>query len=152
MNTSRSGDSTSLVRFVDAQADSYATALAELIAGRKRRHWIWYILPQMRGLGVSQLSNLYGIASLNEARAYLAHPILGPRLRESVAAIGRHKGARIEQILGDVDALKYRSCLTLFKQIDGESSVFARALDDFFEGREDERTLELLSAQRNGHA
>ena len=142
-------NSSSLTRFMEAQAQDYEAALAELFAGRKRTHWIWYVLPQLRGLGMSQMSTSYGIASLEEARAYLSHPTLGDRLRECVRAIGRHKGIGIEQILGEVDAIKYRSCLTLFKQAEGEASMFAGALDDFFQGQEDRKTLELLALQRD---
>jgi uncharacterized protein (DUF1810 family) len=135
-----------LSRFLDAQQRDHAQALAELVAGRKRTHWIWYVLPQLRGLGTSPMSMQYGIESLAEARDYLAHPLLGPRLRQCVAAIDRHRGTRIEQILGDIDALKYRSCLTLFKQVDNERpSVFAEALDAFFDGQEDPATLALLA-------
>ena len=135
-----------LARFVGAQAEAYAPALAELRAGRKQTHWIWYVLPQLKALGRSHLANFYGIASLDEARAYLAHPILGARLRECVQAIGTHAGKlSAEQILGPVDALKYRSCLTLFKAAEGSAgSGFAQALDDFYKGREDELTLALL--------
>jgi uncharacterized protein (DUF1810 family) len=133
-----------LQRFVDAQTGDYATALAELQRGRKRSHWIWYVLPQLRGLGMSAYSQRYGIASLAEARAYLAHPILGPRLNECVAAIARHKGTDIAEILGALDAMKYQSCLTLFKAAAPESAPFAQALRDFFRGREDARTLAML--------
>jgi uncharacterized protein (DUF1810 family) len=138
-----------LTRFLDAQSRDYAQALAELRSGRKRTHWIWYVLPQVRGLGMSQMSKTYGIESLTEAREYLAHPTLGSRLRECVAAIDGHNDRRIEQILGDIDAIKYRSCLTLFKQADEtRPSVFAQALEVFFDGCEDQATLELLAQQQ----
>lgn len=139
------GSGQGLQRFLSAQAHSYDGALAELRAGSKRGHWIWYVLPQLRGLGVSHASRLYGIESIDEARAYLAHPTLGARLRECVAVIRMHRERRrIEEILGELDATKYRSCLTLFKRVDGPDSVFAQALADFFGGEEDPRTLELL--------
>jgi len=138
-----------LTRFLDAQNRDYGQALAELQSGRKRTHWIWYVLPQLRGLGMSQMSKTYGIKSLAEAREYLAHPTLGSRLRQCVAAIDEHNEKKIEQILGDIDAIKYRSCLTLFKQADeSRPSVFAQALEVFFGGREDRATLELLAQQQ----
>lgn len=135
-----------LSRFLDAQALHYAQALAELRDGRKQTHWIWYVLPQLRGLGTSAMSTTYGITSLEEARAYLAHPVLGARLRECVQAIEHHKGQPIERILGEVDAMKYRSCLALFEQVDEQRpSVFANALTDFFGGIEDPATRRLLA-------
>lgn len=137
-------DSFDLERFVSAQASSYAQALAELRAGRKRSHWIWYVLPQMKGLGMSGMSQRYGIASLDEARAYLAHPLLGPRLRECVAAINAHAHEDAETILGGIDAQKFRSCLTLFIRAGG-GGPFDTALRTFYAGREDEATLALLA-------
>jgi uncharacterized protein (DUF1810 family) len=134
-----------LGRFLDAQSRDYATAFAELRAGRKRTHWMWFVFPQLRGLGTSQFADFYGIASLAEARAYWSHPMLGARLRECVLAIGAHAGTPIDGILGEIDAMKYRSCLTLFKQLDGADPVFAEALAMFFQGIEDERTLDLLA-------
>jgi uncharacterized protein (DUF1810 family) len=144
-----SNDPFDLQRFVDAQAGDYATALSELQRGRKRSHWIWYVLPQLRGLGLSAHSQRYGIASLAEARAYLAHPILGARLNECVAAIARHKGTDIAAILGSLDAMKYQSCLTLFNAAAGENSPFVQALQDFFGGREDARTKAMLESARD---
>lgn len=137
-----------LGRFVEAQSGDYAQALSELRRGRKQGHWIWYILPQMRGLGMSSMSSRYGIGSLDEARAYLAHPVLGPRLRECVEAVAVHKGMSASQILGSLDAMKFRSCLTLFAEAAGPDSLFARALDQFFDGQRDPRTLELLASSR----
>ena len=137
-----------LERFLTAQASCYDAALAELRAGMKRTHWIWYVLPQLRGLGMSRFATDYGIVSLEEARAYLAHPTLGARLRDCVLAIGTHRGTRIDRILGEVDAMKYRSCLTLFRQVDDPPSLFAEALDQFFQGQQDPRTLELLASAR----
>ena len=140
----KADDPFDLQRFLDAQVRDYPTALAELRRGRKRSHWIWYVLPQLRGLGMSGNSQYYGIRSLDEARAYLAHPVLGPRLHECVEAIAAHKGTDIATILGAVDAMKYRSCLTLFKAAAGEEAPFARGLDDFFGGDEDPKTIALL--------
>ena len=138
-----------LGRFVEAQARDYDTALAELRAGRKYTHWIWYVLPQLRGLGTSRFSMRYGIASLDEARAYLAHPVLGARLRECVRAIDTHEGTSARAILGDVDAMKYRSCLTLFKSAAGGETLFREALDRFFDGEEDAGTLAMLANARD---
>lgn len=138
------GDPTDLQRFVDAQARDYARALAELRAGRKVTHWMWYVLPQLRGLGASAMSTFYGIGSLAEARAYLAHPVLGPRLRECVAALNALEGSDAAQVLGAVDAAKLRSCLTLFGRADPTEAAFGAALAKFFAGAPDARSLALL--------
>ena len=136
-----------LQRFIDAQGDSYRTALQELGAGSKRTHWMWFIFPQLRGLGHSPASQHYGIASLEEARAYLADPVLGPNLRHAVEALMTWRGYRTaEEILGPIDALKLRSCLTLFDQVD-PNGLFASTLDAFYGGKRDERTLALLNRQ-----
>ena len=134
-----------LERFVAAQSGDYGQALSELRRGRKVGHWIWYILPQMRGLGMSSMSSRYGIGSLDEARAYLAHPVLGPRLRECVEAVAVHKGLSATAIFGSLDAMKFRSCLTLFAEADGQPSIFIRALGQFFDHQRDPRTLQLLT-------
>ncbi|HEY4374870.1 MAG TPA: DUF1810 domain-containing protein [Burkholderiales bacterium] len=140
-----------LERFVEAQAGSYAQALAELRAGSKRSHWIWYVLPQVQGLGMSGMSRRYGIASLDEARAYLAHPVLGPRLLECVQAMNAHReeerGPSAEEILGGIDARKFRSCLTLFIAAGGEDAVFGEALRRYYGGAADQATLEILKRQ-----
>jgi uncharacterized protein (DUF1810 family) len=133
-----------LERFVAAQAADHATALAELRAGRKRTHWMWYVLPQLRGLGTSPMAWRYGLAGLDEARAYLAHPLLGPRLLEGVAALNAHEGLSATAILGEVDALKLRSCLTLFMQVAPPGSPFEAALAKYFGGVADPATLALL--------
>lgn len=135
-----------LERFLTAQGRVYATALEELRAGRKRSHWSWCVFPQLRGLGRSATSEMYGMAGLAEARAYLAHPVLGPRLRESVEAMLAHRALPASTILGDTDALKFRSCLTLFLMADPADPLFAAALDAFFAGQRDVRTIELLEA------
>ncbi|HEX4326153.1 MAG TPA: DUF1810 domain-containing protein [Burkholderiales bacterium] len=146
-------DSYDLNRFVEAQEASYAQALAELRAGRKRAHWIWYVLPQIHGLGMSGMSVRYAITSLAEARAYLAHPLLGARLRECVAAINGHRdggdGPDAEEILGGIDAQKFRSCLTLFIEAGGEEGLFGEALRRYYGGEADQATLEVL-ARDNG--
>ena len=149
MSTSpTAADPFNLNRFVEAQSRDYEQALSELRGGRKHGHWIWYILPQMRGLGLSSTSGRYGIGSLDEARAYLAHPVLGPRLRECVGAVAMHKGLGAERIFGSLDAMKFRSCLTLFAAADGQSSAFTEALGQFFDNERDARTLEILDRPR----
>lgn len=134
-----------LERFVQAQQRHYADALGELRAGRKRTHWIWYVLPQLAGLGRSDLSRRYAISGLNEARAYLAHPLLGPRLHECVAALNRHPGQSATDILGSIDALKLHSCLSLFLQAAPGGEPFQSAIDRFFGGTLDAATLRLLA-------
>lgn len=134
-----------LERFVRAQADDHATALAELRAGRKRSHWIWYVLPQLRGLGFSAMSQRYGLGGADEARAYLAHPLLGPRLLECIAALDAHAGTPPQAMLGEVDALKLRSCLTLFAHVAPPGSPFEVALQRHFGGQRDAATLRLLA-------
>ena len=141
-------DPHNLQRFVDAQRDTFETALAELRAGRKQSHWMWFIFPQLAGLGSSPTARYYAIASLDEARAYLEHPIIGPRLRGCVEAILPWAGRRSpEEILGPTDALKLHSSLTLFDQVEPHAP-FADALARFYAGERDERTLALLNAQR----
>jgi uncharacterized protein (DUF1810 family) len=140
-------DPYNLQRFVDVQEGVFATALAELRAGRKQSHWMWFVLPQLAGLGRSPTAQYYGISSRSEAKAYLDHPLLGSRLRQSVEALLPWAGKRsAEQILGPIDALKLRSCLTLFDAIEPES-LFGDALAAFYDGP-DEHTLALLSQSR----
>lgn len=134
-----------LARFVDAQAAHHAQALAELQAGCKRSHWSWFMLPQLAGLGASAMSRRYAISGLAEARAYLAHPLLGPRLRECMAAMNAHVGLDAEAILGPIDARKFHSCTTLFAQVAEAGSPFHAALDHYFNGVPDAATLALLS-------
>ena len=137
-----------LQRFIDAQDDVFETALAELTAGSKQSHWMWFIFPQLRGLGLSPTATFYGLVSPDEARAYLQHPLLGRRLRDCAEAILPWAGRRsAEQILGPIDATKLRSSLTLFDQIE-PAAVFGEGLYQFFDGGRDERTLALLNAQR----
>jgi uncharacterized protein (DUF1810 family) len=133
-----------LERFVTAQARDYPQALAELRAGRKRTHWIWYVLPQLRALGRSQMARDYGIADRKEAAAYIAHPVLGPRLIECVHALLGHPEKTAVDMLGEVDALKLRSCLTLFAAVAPGEPCFAKALDVFYGGEPDAQTLHLL--------
>lgn len=132
-----------LDRFVQAQAGVYEKALAELRAGRKRSHWMWFVFPQLRGLGRSPTAHFYGIAGLGEAVAYLGHPLLGARLRQCVEAAALHAPAGPRALFGSPDDLKFRSCLTLFAEAAGPGSVFHRALSAFYEGP-DPLTLERL--------
>jgi uncharacterized protein (DUF1810 family) len=133
-----------LERFVEAQASSYAAALAELRAGRKQSHWMWFIFPQIAGLGQSDMARRYAIAGLAEARAYLAHPVLGPRLLACVDAVAAWAGRRTpEAIMGGIDAVKLRSSLTLFEAAGG-GSLFAAALEGLYGGVRDARTLALI--------
>lgn len=137
--------SATLDRFVAAQQDSYAQALTELRAGAKRSHWMWYVFPQIAGLGSSAMARHYAIADLNEARAYLAHPLLGPRLIESAVALLEHGGKDIVTILGSIDAMKLRSSMTLFEvAVSGAEPRFAAILDIFYAGERDRATLRLL--------
>lgn len=136
-----------LVRFVDAQAEAHNQVVDELTDGRKRAHWMWFILPQLTGLGHSVMAQRYAIRDLDQARRYLADPILGSRLRQDVQIIMRHKNKSAIEILGSPDDLKFRSCLTLFGQAalnDDDRLLFARALNQFYSGKADPRTLELL--------
>ena len=133
-----------LERFVEAQARNYADALAELKRGRKSSHWMWYVFPQVAGLGFSPMAQTYAIGSLAEARAYLAHPVLGPRLRESVAAVLAVDRRSAHDIFGSPDDLKLRSSLTLFAQAAPQELLFRDALAKYFAGEPDPRTLELL--------
>ena len=135
-----------LARFVDAQARVWDDVRAELAAGRKRTHWMWFVFPQLRGLGRSETARRYGIASREEAVAYLAHPLLGPRLRESVALVLATEGRTAHEIFGSPDDLKLGSCLTLFRAVAAgeDAALFDRALERFHDGRADEATLALL--------
>jgi uncharacterized protein (DUF1810 family) len=133
-----------LERFVRAQAGVYETALAELRAGRKRSHWMWFIFPQIAGLGLSDMARRYAIASLDEARAYLAHPVLGPRLLACVEAMLAHDGASATTILGGIDAVKLRSSMTLFSRAADDPAPFDACLAAFFDGEPDPATLDRL--------
>jgi uncharacterized protein (DUF1810 family) len=133
-----------LDRFARAQAPHLDDVRAELRAGMKRTHWMWFVFPQLRGLGRSEMARRYGLASLAEARAYLAHPVLGPRLRENVSLLLDIRDRTAHEIFGSPDDLKLHSCMTLFREVDGEDGLFARALERFFAGRPDASTLALL--------
>lgn len=133
-----------LSRFVEAQAGAYATALRELRDGEKRTHWIWFVFPQLRGLGRSEMAHRYGIVDLGEARAYLDHPLLGARLEECTRAMLAHAGTLSRNILGFPDDLKFVSCMTLFDAAGGSKALFERALQAFNGGIADAATLRLL--------
>ena len=133
--------------FVAAQAPVFTTALNELKAGQKHSHWMWFIFPQLRGLGHSSTAQFYGISSLDEARAYLAHPVLGPRLRQCTETVLAVEGRSLQAIFGSPDDLKFCSSMTLFTLAAGEvGSVFERALDRYCASRLDERTVALCDA------
>jgi uncharacterized protein (DUF1810 family) len=134
-----------LERFVTAQNPVFDTALGELRAGRKRSHWMWFVFPQLRGLGRSSMAQYYGIGSLAEARAYLAHRVLGPRLDLCTRTVLDIEGKSLHAIFGSPDDMKFRSCATLFAIAAGEGdNPFRRALDRWCDGRLDEQTLTLL--------
>jgi len=135
-----------LDRFIAAQGGTYHQALAEVRQGRKTSHWMWFVFPQLAGLGRSEISRHYGIASLEEAQAYLAHPTLGARLREIAGAtLAAPAGRTADEIFGSIDAMKLRSSMTLFAAANPEDNVFRAVLDRFFDGRPDPMTLELLA-------
>ena len=133
-----------LERFVAAQDPVYATVCAELRAGAKRSHWMWFIFPQLQGLGWSPMARRYAIASLAEARAYLEHPVLGARLRECTLLVTAVEGRTLGEIFGHPDDLKFHSSMTLFARASADGEPFAAALRKYWGGRYDERTLELL--------
>jgi uncharacterized protein (DUF1810 family) len=133
-----------LERFVTAQEPVFDTVLSELRAGRKRSHWMWFVFPQLRGLGHSAMAERYGISSLAEARAYLAHPVLGPRLDLCTRTVLEIETASLHAIFGSPDDVKFQSCVTLFALAAEEDNPFQRALDRWCDGRPDERTLALI--------
>lgn len=137
-----------LRRFLDAQDPVYVRVIGELRSGRKRTHWMWFVFPQLDGLGFSSMARRYAIRSLEEARAYLAHPVLGARLRECSEAVAGAKDRSATSIFASPDDLKFRSCMTLFERVAGEDTVYSRALDSLCDGEKDARTLELLSARK----
>jgi len=138
------GDRHKLNRFVQAQEDDYDQALAEIKNGRKQSHWMWYIFPQFDGLGFSSTSKRYSIKSVAEAKAYLAHPVLGRRLIECAEATLRIEGRSAFDIFGSPDDIKLRSCATLFACVSPMGSVFDRLLDKYYRGERDSKTLHLL--------
>jgi uncharacterized protein (DUF1810 family) len=142
-------DAHDLARFVEAQAQRYAQVLGELAAGEKTSHWMWFIFPQLKGLGVSATARRFGLAGLAEARAYLAHPLLGARLRECTRTVLALEGRTAHEIFGSPDDLKLRSCLTLFAEAAGpapEDRLFGVALAKYYRGEPDPLTLRLLTS------
>jgi len=140
-------DRYALQRFVDAQDRVYDTVLAELRNGAKRSHWIWFVFPQLRGLGRSATAQHYGISSLEEARAYLAHPVLGPRLRDCTRLVAATDGRSVDEIFGWPDNLKVRSSMTLFARATDNDAEFRAVLDKFYAGEDDPATVERLKAR-----
>ncbi|MGD2172545.1 MAG: DUF1810 domain-containing protein [Gammaproteobacteria bacterium] len=137
-------DPHNLQRFVDAQQSDFEDALAEISAGRKRSHWMWYIFPQYDGLGFSPASVHYSIKSLHEAGAYLEHPLLGPRLYRCTEDLLAVNGRSASRIFGYPDDLKLKSSMTLFAQVSPEGSVFEQVLEKYFDGQRDQKTLALI--------
>ena len=139
-----------LQRFVDAQnaGGTYAAAIEELRRGRKTSHWMWFVFPQIAGLGQSHMSRTYAISSLEEARAYLQHPVLGPRLLECASTVANSQATSAEAIFGGIDTHKLRSSMTLFLRADPSQSVFKTVLDRYFRGAADSATDDLLQASR----
>src|SRR5262245_20880201 len=132
-----------LARFVSAQAGRYADAIAEITRGLKESHWMWFVFPQFDGLGSSSTAKRYAVKSLDEARAYLAHPVLGPRLVECAEAALGVEGRTAEEVFGSIDAMKLRSSATLFTLVSPPGSAFHRLLDKYFRGESDEKTVHL---------
>ena len=134
-------------RFLTVQENVYEKALAEIVKGKKRTHWMWFIFPQFRGLGQSEMSVFYGIKDVEEAKEYLAHPILGARLIEISTALLAHKDKSPIAIMGDIDAVKLRSSMTLFAMISEENSVFHQVLQQFYKGKMCTKTLGILNVK-----
>ena len=139
-------ESYALERFIEAQDGVHPQALDELRTGRKVSHWMWFVFPQIGGLGSSPMAQRYAIGSLGEARAYLEHPVLGPRLIDCARAVLSHPDRTARQIMGSPDDVKLRSSMTLFALADDAEPVFQQVLDTFFDGERDPRTVELLQA------
>jgi uncharacterized protein (DUF1810 family) len=144
-----SGDPHDLDRFARAQEGDYDRALSEIKSGRKRSHWMWYIFPQFDGLGFSSTARRYSIKSVPEAKAYLRHPVLGPRLTECAGAVLSVEGRSAHEIFGSPDDLKLHSCATLFACVSPGGSLFHRLLDQYFQGQLDPKTVELLGTARD---
>lgn len=138
-----------LSRFIEAQADCYTTVLAELKNGQKRTHWMWFIFPQLDGLGHSATAKYYALKNLEEARQYLAHPLLGKRLLECSAAVLAVQGRSILEIMGKPDNLKLNSSMTLFAQLATGDSVFNDVIEKYYDGKQDTKTLQLLKHQES---
>jgi uncharacterized protein (DUF1810 family) len=137
-------DRFNLQRFVDAQAPVWDDVRAELEQAAKRTHWMWFVFPQLAALGRSSVAKFYGISGADEARAYLEHPLLGPRLLECCGVLLKLTGVSARQVFGDVDAMKLRSCLTLFDAVSSSTPIFKDCLDSYFGGERDSLTMHLL--------
>src|SRR5580658_3388792 len=137
-----------LERFVDAQEPEWESVRSELRQGRKRGHWMWFVFPQLRGLGISSTANYFGISSRAEAEAYLQHPILGGRLVKCTLLVNFIEGRSIEAIFGGIDAMKFRSSMTLFNEVGRDRRIFVDALDKYFDGKADQLTLDLLRSRQ----
>ena len=138
-------DINSLERFVKAQELAYPIALQDIKKGKKRSHWMWYIFPQLRGLGMSSMAHKYGIVDLDEAKAYLEHPVLSARLYELCGELLKHKDKSAYDIFGDIDAMKLKSSMTLFALTSKEHTIFDEVLECFFDGERDATTLKLIN-------
>ena len=150
MHSANVPDPFDLQRFVRAQEGTYQRALSELKHGQKQSHWMWYVFPQFEGLGFSHTSQRYAIKSVAEARAYLAHQVLGPRLVECATALSGVEDLTANDILGFPDDLKLKSCATLFAHVSASDSVFHRLIDKYFDGQYDEATLRLMAKTDSG--
>jgi uncharacterized protein (DUF1810 family) len=139
-----------LQRFLEAQAGVYVHACAELRAGRKRSHWMWFVFPQIRGLGSSPMAVKYAISGMDEARAYLGHAVLGPRLRECTGIVVGMQGKTVEEIFGSPDDLKFHSCMTLFARVEEGGGVFQEAIERYFGGKMDGGSVGILGAGLKG--
>jgi uncharacterized protein (DUF1810 family) len=140
MNTSEN-----LKRFIDAQENTYPDALMEIKNGKKKSHWMWYIFPQIYGLGSTEISKFYAIKDLREAQLYLQHPILGQRLIDISKALSEIKDKSAHEIFGSPDDLKLKSCMTLFSSLKNAHPIFQQIIDQFFDGKMDNKTLEIIS-------
>lgn len=138
-------DNNNLIRFLETQNQVYLKALAEIKNGTKENHWMWYIFPQMKGLGSSETAQFYGIKDWNEATAYLQHPVLGQHLIDISLVVLQLEGKSAEEIFGTPDNLKLRSCMTLFASVENADPVFSKVLDKYFNSIPDQRTLQLLN-------
>jgi uncharacterized protein (DUF1810 family) len=148
-DTLQTADPFDLDRFLIAQERDYSTALTEIRNGKKESHWIWYIFPQFSGLGSSEYAKCYSIKSIEEARQYLKHPILGGRLQECTAALLKVDGRSAYQIFGDIDQKKVKSCMTLFAYVSNPESIFTQVLVRYYHGGRDEYTLQLMENRRS---
>jgi uncharacterized protein (DUF1810 family) len=149
----RSSDAAfNLNRFLQAQENDYERALSEIRSGQKRTHWMWYIFPQLEGLAFSSTAKHYSIKSIPEARAYLNHPVLGPRLLECSEAVVQIKGRSANEIFGSPDDLKLRSCATLFEYVSPSGSVFKQLIEEYYGGERDHKTLALLDTTLGGNS